>query len=106
MTTFFAILIATAFLGQVQPDRTATGEVVDDQGKPVAGAQVVLFAPPVVYGKGDAVEVRATSDPQGKFSLQWPPLKRVLINGVNLLAYRPGLAITAHEVFTPPHRLM
>ena len=37
--------LLAALLAQAQPDRTISGEVVDDQGKPVAGARVVLYAP-------------------------------------------------------------
>jgi hypothetical protein len=42
MITFYGTLIAAALLSQAEADRTATGEVVDDQGKPVANAEVVL----------------------------------------------------------------
>ena len=61
MMTFYGVLIATVFLGQAQVDQPAAGEVVDDQGKPVADAVVVLYSPPTGYGKGTSVEeVRAT----------------------------------------------
>ena len=62
MMTIYGLLIATAILGQVQVDQQATGEVVDNQGKPVANAEVVLYAPPTDYGKGTSVEVQATDD--------------------------------------------
>ena len=45
MTTLFGPILATALLAQIQGG-TIQGRVVDDQGKPVAGAQVVFFAPP------------------------------------------------------------
>ena len=106
MTTYFATLIAAAFLGQAQPDRLATGEVVDDQGNPVAGARVVLYSPPVQYGKGDPVEAETRSDAGGKFSLKTPPLGRILVNGVNYLAYAPGRAISAHPFFRRAYRLV
>ncbi|MFI5459026.1 MAG: hypothetical protein ACHRXM_26655 [Isosphaerales bacterium] len=97
MITLFGSLLAAALLAQAQADRLVTGDVVDGDGKPVSGAQVVLYAPPVSYGKGDPVEVQTKSDALGKFSLKVPPLGRILINGVNFLAYRPGVAITAQR---------
>jgi hypothetical protein len=53
------------------------GEVVDGQGKPIAAAAVVFYAPPVVYGKGDPVEAQTKTDAAGKFNLITPPVKRV-----------------------------
>ena len=91
MMPVFMPIVATLLLGQAQPDRTATGDVVDDLGNPVAGARVVLHSPPVQYGKGDPVEAETTSDAQGKFSLKTPPLGRIVVNGVNYLAYCAGL---------------
>ena len=101
MMAILGPLLASMLLAQA--DQPTTGEVVDGQGKPVADAQVVLYSPPVVYGKGDSVEVRTKTDTEGKFSLKVPPLRRILINGVNFLAYRPGLAITANASYRPPH---
>ena len=106
MTTFFAPLIAAAFLGQPPADRPATGEVVDDQGKAVALARVVLYSPPVVYGKGDPVEAETKTDARGEFNLKAPPLGRILANGVNYLAYTPGRAISAHPYMRRPYRLV
>jgi hypothetical protein len=106
MTTFYGVLIAAALLGQAQVDQPVTGEVVDEQGKPVAGAEVVLYSPPTVYGKGTSVEVRATSDAQGKFTLIVPRFERIYTNGVHFFAYRTGLAITAHRYARPPYRLV
>ncbi len=98
-------LLAAALVAQAQPDKPRTGEVVDGQGKPVAGARVIFYSPPVGYGKGDPVEVETRTDAAGKFSLKVPPLKRILVNGVNYLAYHPGLSITAQAFFRPPIRL-
>src|SRR5580693_6033441 len=106
MMTFYGVLIATAFLGQVQVNQPATGEVVDDKGKPIADAEVVLYSPPTNYGKGTSVEVRATSDAQGKFSLIVPRFERIYTNGVHFLAYRPGWAMTAQPYGWPPYRLV
>jgi hypothetical protein len=96
--------MATALSAQAAPDRAAIGEVVDSQGKPVANAEVVLYSPPTVYGKGTSVEVRATSDAQGKFSLIVPRFERIHTNGVHFFAYRPGLAITAQPYSGAPDR--
>jgi hypothetical protein len=106
MIESLVLVIATALSAQAEPDRAAIGEVVDSQAKPVADAQVILYSPPTTYGHGDSVEVRATSDGQGKFRLKHPPLRRILINGVSFLAYRPGLAITAHPLMRRPYRLV
>jgi hypothetical protein len=106
MMMFFTSLAAVALLGQAQADRRASGEVVDDQGKPVADAQVVFYAPPVVYGTGDAVERQTKSDVQGKFSPSIPPLRRVMVNGIHFLAYRPGMSIAAQTIVRRPYRLV
>lgn len=106
MTPLLTPLLITLILAQTPAARPLTGEVVDGQGKPVADAQVVLYSPPTVYGQGDSVEVRATSDAQGKFSVNVPPLKRIVVNGVQFFAYRPGMAITANAYMRPPYRLM
>ena len=101
MMTFFSPFVAVALLAQSPAGLTPKGEVVDDQGKPVADAQVVFYSPPTTYGDGDSVEVWATSDAQGKFSMKAPPLKRIVINGVYFFAYRPGWAISAQALMTP-----
>ncbi len=106
MMMFLGPLLAAMVFAQAQPDRTATGEVVDDQGKPVADAQVVLYAPPLVWGKENAAEAQTRTDAQGQFHLKIPPLGRTVVNGVNYLAYRPGLAISANAYFGRPHRLI
>jgi hypothetical protein len=106
MTMFYGMLIATALVGQAQVDQPATGEVVDDKGKPVANAEVVLYSPPTNYGKGTSVEVRATSDAQGEFSLIVPRFERIYTNGVHFFAYRPGWAMTAQPYGRPPYRLV
>ncbi len=106
MTTFIGPLVAAVLLAQAQADRPAAGEVVDDQGNPVAGARVVLYSPPVVYGKGDPVEAETKSDARGKFSLKTPPLGRIAANGVNYLAYTPNRAISSQPIFRRPYRLV
>ncbi len=78
------------------------GRVVDDQGKPVADAQVFFFAPPPLEGKVDPVEVRTQTDAGGLFHLAYPPLGRVALNEVHVWAYRPGSAITAMPNYLTP----
>lgn len=62
----------------------------------MADAQVVIYAPPRVNGKENAAEARTTTDAHGQFHLRIPALGRMLANGVNFLAYRPGLALSAN----------
>ena len=106
MTPLLTPILAMLLLGQVAVDQPAAGEVVDDQGKPIADGQVVLYSPPTGYGKGTSVEVRTTSDAQGKFSLIVPGFERVYVNGVHFFAYRPGWALTARPYGRPPYRLV
>jgi hypothetical protein len=61
MTTLFGPVLAAALLAQFQGG-TIKGGIVDDQGKPVAGAQVVFFAPRPSEGKVDSVEVSSSTD--------------------------------------------
>jgi Carboxypeptidase regulatory-like domain len=82
-----------------QPARPAsTGDVVDAQGKPITGAQVVLYAPPVGYGDGEPVEVSTKTDARGAFSFMPPRFRRFVVNGINLLVYAPGYALTARWI--------
>ena len=90
-----AVLAAAQTPAQATPNRTTSREVVDGEGKPVADARVVLYAPPVAYLKGDPVEVDAKTNADGRFSLVIPPLNRAVINGIHFLAYSPGKAIGA-----------
>jgi Carboxypeptidase regulatory-like domain len=104
--TCLGSLIVAALFAQAPAGRGPTGEVVDDQGNPVADAQVVFYSPPTVYGNGEPVEAQTRSDSAGNFSLKAPPLKRIFVNGVNFLAHRPGLAITAHPFARRPYHLV
>jgi hypothetical protein len=106
MLMLLSPLLAAMVFAQVQPDRTATGEVVDDQGKPVADVLVVLYAPPLVLGKENTAEAQTRTNAEGQFHLRIPPLGRTVVNGVNYLAYRPGLAISAKEFFRRPHQVI
>jgi hypothetical protein len=106
MMTVFGPLLASMFLAQVPVDRPRVGSVVDGQGKPIAGAQIVFYAPPVVYGNGDPIEVGTRTDAAGKFSLKVPPIRRIGISGINFFAFSPGWTITAHPYGRPPIRLV
>ena len=101
MTTLFGSILAAALAAQLQGG-TVQGKVVDDQGKPVANAQVDFFAPPPLEGKVDPVEVRTQTDAGGHLRLVSPPLGRTAMNGVHVWAYRPGSAVTAVPSYTPP----
>jgi hypothetical protein len=105
MMAYVGLLLAAALVGQAPADRPISGEVVDDHGQPVALARVVFYSPPTIYGQGESVERQTTSDSDGKFSVAIPRLKRVYINGVDFLAYKPGFALAARAYMRPPHRL-
>ena len=57
--------LPAAVLAQAQPDRTVPGQVVDDQGKPVAGVRVVLYAPPMWQGLENTAETETATDAGG-----------------------------------------
>ena len=91
--------LLAAVLAQPQPDRTMSGTVADDAGKPVAGVAVVLYVPPMTWGKENEAESQTTTDGDGRFRLKVPPFGRRTVNGIVVLAYRPGLAITGASIF-------
>ncbi len=47
-----------------------TGQVVDEEGKPIAGARVTLQQPERAPRGADEVRYRATTDPQGRYRLR------------------------------------
>ncbi len=106
MTTLLGPLLAMMVLAQASTDRTVAGEVVDDKGKPVADVPVVFYVPPAVSGKEYQAEARTRTDAGGQFRMKAPPLGRMIVNGINFLAYRPGSALTAKSFYPPPHRLV
>jgi hypothetical protein len=95
LTTLPLSILLVALIAQTGPARARRGDVVDSDGKPVANARVVLYAPPVAYLKGDPVEVEAKTNADGQFSLIVLPVERAIVNGINFLAYLPGQAIGA-----------
>ena len=79
------------------------GRVIDEQGKPVADAQVVLFTPRSILGSGEPVEVETKTDPGGHFQFVFPRRKRA---ASRLWTYRPGSAIAVRASNTPPFDLV
>jgi hypothetical protein len=96
--------LLAVLLVQVPRVPAIPGAVVDDQGKPVAGAQVVLYAPPMTWGKANTVESQTTTDAEGRFQLERPPLGRRIVNDVSILAYRAGMTIAATSIFRHPDK--
>jgi hypothetical protein len=76
--------LLAAVLSQAQADRTMTGQVVDDQGRPVPGARVFMHAPPL-GGKEDTAQSEATTDAEGQFHLRIPPWGWRIVRGVGIL---------------------
>ena len=99
MMCVFAPLLAAALMAQFQGG-TIQGTVVDDQGKPVADAQVVCSGPFALEGKADRVEVQTRTDAAGQFRLA-SPWARITPRAVRVWAYRPGSAITAAQAALP-----
>ena len=93
MTTLFGPILAAALMFQFHGG-TLQSTVIDDQGKPVAGAEVVYHAPAPWGSKVGPLEVRAMSDAQGRFRIVAPP-RPVNIRRAGVWAFRPGLAIVA-----------
>src|SRR5271165_1872460 len=95
MMSALVALVAVFLLGQGGEERRAFGVVVDEEGKAIAGAKVAMFAPATSYFTGDPVEAKGLSDQEGNFGFRVPPTGRLWNNGVNVWAYRPGLALGA-----------
>ncbi len=107
MLTFTAPLLTAILLAQNPAEHRVTGTVLDEQGKPIAGAQVVLYAPPIGNFKGDPAEARAESGRDGRFDLEAPPLGRIYTNGVHVWAFKSGLAIGAVPYsINKPHQIV
>ena len=97
-------LLSAILLAQPEPDIRVAGTVVDEQAKPVAGVQVVLYAPPIGNFKGDPVEASSQTDATGRFDFTAPPLGRIYTIGVHVCAFKAGFAIAAVEYYhSKPH---
>jgi hypothetical protein len=68
-------LLAFVLLAQT-PGSTIEGKVVDDEGKPVAGAQVVFFALLARERMVNPMDVRTSIDAGGQFRIVRPSLRR------------------------------
>ena len=77
------------------PGRYAQGTVVDDQGKPVAGAAGCLLCSGTFGKQGGTVEVRATTDAQGRFRLTSRRYAGSLTSCVPSLGLSPRLGAIA-----------
>ena len=79
--------------------RTIRGSVRDQQGKPIAGAYIVL---PPSLGNG-----RSESDTLGRFDFAAPVLSRTNTIGVQVWAFKAGLAVASvqHNI-TGPHEIV
>ncbi len=106
MTTLLGPLLAAMILAQASGRPPIAGEVVDDQGKPVADVPVVFYVPPSVSGKEYQAEAQARTDAGGQFRMSLPSSGRMFVGGINFLAYRPGSAITAKSFYPQPYRLV
>ena len=92
MAMLFLVGVLVAQLGG---DSIAVGDVVDENGKAIGGARVVLCSPPSLYGKGESIEAEGVTDADGKFRFNVPPLGRLLRIGVNVWVRQPGMAVGA-----------
>ena len=107
MLALAAPLLSAILLAQPVPDAKVTGTVVDEQAKPVAGVQVVMYAPPIGNFKGDPVEANTETDAAGRFDFTAPPLGRIYTNGVHVCAFKAGFAIAAIEYHrTKTHQIV
>jgi hypothetical protein len=92
MTTLFGPILAAALLAQI-PSATLEGKVVDDDGRPVADAQVVLYSPPGLSGSREPLDAHARTDGQGRFVVGAVIQGHVL--RADVWAFQRGLAIAA-----------
>ncbi len=106
MATLIGPVLAVMILAQTSGPPPIAGEVVDDQGKPVADVPVVFYVFPSVSGKEYQAEARAVTDAAGQFRMNLPSTGRMFITGINFLAYQPGSAITAKSYYPQPYRLV
>jgi hypothetical protein len=106
MATLLGPLLAAMILAQASGRPPIAGDVIDDQGKPVADVPVVFYVPPSVSGKEYRAEAQTRTDAAGQFRMNLPSSGRMVGAGINFLAYRPGSAITAKSYYPRPYRLV
>ena len=95
MTLFVGPLFVIAMLAQAPGDRVTAGTVVDDQGKPIAGAEVVFHGPTPMEDKTGPVEVCATTGAGGEFRLDVPAIRRLPVFRCRSGRFDQGLAIAS-----------
>jgi hypothetical protein len=102
MATFSGSILAAALVAHL-PAVTIEGKVLDEQGKPVADAQVVANAPYSRFfvGGGDPVEVETKTSADGRFRLMLPAKLRGAMDQVRIWAYQPGMAIAVIRQLEP-----
>jgi hypothetical protein len=100
MSTMFGSILTAVLISQL-PSATVEGKVVDENANPVAGAQVVFFAPPALERKTTPVEVRTNTDGTGQFRLMRPTLRRDRMIQANFWAYHPGSTLAAAPGYQP-----
>ena len=106
MTTLFGSVLAAALLAQIQGGQLE-GNVVDDQNRPVDGAQIAFRSPVPWRSKVAPVDLRATAAGDGRFRIVLPSLPGGYI-GRRLWAYRAGLALAAEPILegTPQNMVL
>jgi hypothetical protein len=89
------LLLAVVIQAPVAAPEEVAGRVVDAQGQPVAGTEVL--ATDLADGMRRPVKARATSDPQGRFRVTVPDLKDARMANLPLTfwAFRAGLGLGA-----------
>ena len=96
MTTLFGSVITAALMAQIQGG-PLVGYVVDDQSRPVAGAQIAFHAPVPWGSKVAPVNLGATTDGDGRFRIVLPSVPGGYI-GRRLWAFHAGLALAAEPI--------
>jgi hypothetical protein len=113
MTALLAPLLAAVLLTQAQADQRVAGSVIDEDGKPIAGATVEMQTPANPYlpdePAGAEAPLKVSSENDGRFELKVPP-GRLLSNATHLWAHQPLLAIAAvrlaNEFPKPPQIIL
>ncbi len=85
-------ILVAALMSQTH-DGLLQGIVVDDHGKPVADAQVVLQVSPLRGSHGKTAEVRTATNADGRFGLTTTGLDAAAVLRADVWAYHPGWAI-------------
>jgi hypothetical protein len=93
VTMLLGPIVAAALIAQVQGG-TLKGQVVDEAGKPVGEARVVIDVPVPWSGKLESLEIPATTDTEGRFQFAVASLRRTTVTRAHIWAFHSGMAIT------------